>query len=144
MPVPVPERPVVITLTDDELIDAYNDREGGSRISADVKRQLAYLGKWREAVWIAESRNGTALTSVVDASRILNDSERARLEQHARDHFGVEPRNFPGGTWFDLGAWCTEQVRQWGILPGWLRTMRKPRTGVPVTRPAGQQQEQLW
>ncbi len=145
-PVPVPERPAVLTLEDDELIDAHGDMLHGGRISADVRRQLGYLGTWRLAVWTAEARNATMLTSVIDAAHILvnaPDAACVRLEQHARDHFGVEPRGFQGGTWFDLHDWCKEQVRQYGILPIWLRTMRKPRAGVPQSKPAGQQQEQM-
>jgi hypothetical protein len=137
LPEQLPARPAAIAMSDDELIDAAADVEGGDKVGADRRRQLTYLGAWRAAVWAVEATNAKRLCSLVDGALTLDasgdEAQADALWLHVGEVFGVRRGDVPLGLrWFELRDWCAERSRALGILPMHLRSMRRRRGGIPM------------
>jgi hypothetical protein len=147
-PPPYPERPEVLTLDDHELLDAHCLGESGSNLTADKRRALSYFGAWRAAVWASEDDRGMKLLTLVDSAQTF---EAQNYEIEADILFGFAEEHYPGFrrsdapsdlVWCDLREWCRAKMRNYSLLPGYMRTMVQPRGGVPFHRPQGERSEQ--
>jgi len=137
-----PERPAVMVLDDHELLDAYRAWEAGVNLGADKRRALGYFGAWREGVWRAEGIARMHLLALVHAAQVL---ARADLPDEAdvvwsftEDQYGVARSRVPELDWIDMRDWCASVVRDYTVLPRYLRSMTPPTGGVPFHKPPAQ------
>ncbi len=142
-----PERPAMLQLDDHELLDAYHAYQAGVKLTADKRRALSYFAAWRTAVWDIEVRAGMGLVSLADAALIF---ERQNLGDEADLLFSFAEEEHPGFrraeclrgvAWWQLRDWCMVKGRNLSLLPGYMRTMRRPKGGVPFHKPQGQRDE---
>lgn len=138
-----PERPEILLLEDHDLIDAYRQWSHGLNLGTDKRRQLMYFGTWRAAVMAAEMKSGIHLTTVLDAAVIYDHAslpdEADVLFTFAEDQFSIRRSEVPrDGSWLGLRDWSLVAARDLNVLPGYMRTMKMPRGGVPTHRPQGQ------
>ena len=140
----MPARPAMLTMEDHEIIDAARAEMAGLKLSADKRRQLSYFGQWRDAVWAIEEVAGMKLLGPVDSAIVFDD---AALHDEADVLFSFAEEQFPRFSranvprscryWSTLRDWCRSAARDYQLLPGYLRTMRRPKGGVPFHRPQG-------
>ena len=118
-----PGRPAVVTMNDDELLDAYAALRRGDKVSGDKMRQLSYFATWRAAAWDSEARSGFALCRLLDAARVLGDRVLVTIED-APEGASEEKLQAVAAARarivedVDLAATLWMHVReQWGVVP---------------------------
>lgn len=159
IPLDIPGRPELLTLEDHELIERYRDLQSGVRVTADVRRQLEFLGTWRVRVWALESKNAFRITSLLDSAMVFRreaamieadheppDPElidhAVALERHTREAFAIDIATAPNtGSFFDMRDWAQQAAKRFDRCPIWLRTMQMPRNGVPFHKPHGERDQ---
>jgi hypothetical protein len=116
----------------ESIISCIECIDRGGTVTDQQKRMLRLFAVWRSAVWRIEAELDGSIRVLLYAAGLAESHGDAALSepirQHAYDNFSIEmPPVPPVSDWERV---IHRRGKRWDLLPGWMRTLRRPRQQV--------------